>query len=57
MLDADLQQLLADPLHASRKRYLPAGKYTVEITAGRESSRTTLTVTAAKDAGDEDPPE
>ena len=58
MLDADLQQLLADPRHASRKRYLPAGKYTVEITAGRESSRTTLTVTPAKEeGGNEDRPE
>jgi hypothetical protein len=55
MLDADLQQLLADPLHVSRKRYLPAGTYTVEIAAGREVDRTTLRVKPAKkDRDDED---
>ena len=30
------RQLLADPLRATRKRYLPPGRYTVEITAGRQ---------------------
>jgi hypothetical protein len=54
MLDADLRQLLADPLHASRKRYLPAGKYTVEITAGREVDRTTLTVKPARNGASAD---
>jgi photosystem II stability/assembly factor-like uncharacterized protein len=49
MLDADLQQLLADPLHASRKRYLPAGSFTVKIEAGREADRATLRVKAAKE--------
>jgi photosystem II stability/assembly factor-like uncharacterized protein len=54
MLDADLRQLLADPLHASRKRYLPAGKYTVKITAGREMDRTTLTVKPARNGASAD---
>jgi photosystem II stability/assembly factor-like uncharacterized protein len=49
MLDADLRQLLADPLHASRKRYLPAGSYTVELSAGAERDRTTLRVKAPKE--------
>lgn len=55
MLDADLQQLLADPLHASRKRSLPAGTYTLEISAGGHVDRTTLRVTAPReDRSDED---
>ncbi len=49
LLDADLQQLLADPLHASRKRYLPAGTYTVEIAAAGQTDRTTLRVKPAKE--------
>ena len=49
MLDADLRQILADPHHASRKRYLPAGTYTVEIAAGQETARTTLRVKPAKE--------
>ena len=51
MLDADLQQLLQDPLHASRKRYLPAGTYTVEIAAGNRTDRTTLRVKPAPTGG------
>jgi len=55
LLDADLQQILADPLHASRKGYLPAGTYTVQIAAGKETARTTLRVKPAKeDRDDED---
>ena len=44
VLDDALQAALADPLRATRKRYLPAGRYTVEITAGPESAKTRLTV-------------
>jgi photosystem II stability/assembly factor-like uncharacterized protein len=44
LLDADLQQLLADPLHASRKRYLPAGTYTIEIGAAGQVDRTALRI-------------
>jgi hypothetical protein len=49
LLDADLQQLLADPLHASRKRYLPAGAYTIEIAAAGQIDRTPLRVKPAKE--------
>ena len=31
MLDPELERLLADPLRATRKRYLPAGTYTVDV--------------------------
>jgi photosystem II stability/assembly factor-like uncharacterized protein len=49
MLDADLQQLLADPLHASRKRYLPPGRYSVEVAAGGRVEKTALVVKPPKD--------
>jgi hypothetical protein len=52
MLDADLHQILADPLHASRKRYLPAGPYTIEVTAAGHTDRTTLRVKPAKEDRD-----
>jgi hypothetical protein len=48
MLDADLHWFLADPLHASRKRYLPAGTYTIEVAAAGHTDRTTLRVKPAK---------
>jgi hypothetical protein len=54
LLDADLQQLLADPHHARRKRYLPAGKYTIEIAAGGELDRTTLVVKPAREDREEE---
>jgi photosystem II stability/assembly factor-like uncharacterized protein len=54
MLDADLQQLLADPLRASRKRYLPSGLYSVEIASGGRVERTTLLVKLPKEDGKSD---
>jgi len=51
MLDADLQQLLADPLHASRKRYLPPGRYSVEIAAAGRVEKTALVVKPPKEGG------
>jgi len=51
LLDADLQQLLADPLHASRKRYLPPGRYSVEIASGGRADKTALVVKPPKDDG------
>jgi hypothetical protein len=44
VLDDTLQAALADPLRATRKRYLPPGRYTVEITSGAETAKTKLTV-------------
>src|SRR6185369_1708023 len=43
-LDPELFGLLADPLRASRKRYLPPGKYTIEIRSGEALEKTTLNV-------------
>jgi photosystem II stability/assembly factor-like uncharacterized protein len=55
MLDADLQRLLADPLHASRKRYLAPGRYTVEFAAGGRVEKTPLVVKPPKaEAADDD---
>ena len=57
LLDAELETLLADPLRSTRKRYLPPGKYTVEVRSGSAVSTTTLTVTPPKDRrGSEDRP-
>ena len=50
-LDAKLHDLLADPLRATRKRYLPPGKYTVEIRSGQSVEKTTLNVQAEKEGG------
>jgi len=58
-LDAELERVLADPLRSSRKRYLPAGKYTVEVRAGGSSAASTLNVKPPKESGsgdDEDEP-
>jgi hypothetical protein len=59
MLDAELERLLADPLRASRKRYLPPGTYTVEIRAGGAASTSSLRVKPPKadtdDADDDEP--
>jgi photosystem II stability/assembly factor-like uncharacterized protein len=44
VLDDDLLAALADPLRATRKRYLPPGRYTVEISSGADSATTRLTV-------------
>ena len=59
VLDDTLQAALADPLRATRKRYLPPGRYTVEITAGGETARTRLTVKPPREQAraDDDEPE
>jgi hypothetical protein len=44
VLDDELHGLLADPLRGTRKRYLPAGRYTIEVAAGGQTSKTTLRV-------------
>ena len=43
-LDADLYEKLSDPLRARRQRFLPPGKYTIEIEQGVTVEKTTLTV-------------
>lgn len=48
-LDPELYNLLADPLRASRKRYLPPGKYSIEIRSGQAMEKTTLNVQAEKE--------
>ena len=48
-LDPGLYELLADPLRATRRRYLPPGKYTVEIRSGQSVEKTTLNVQAEKE--------
>jgi photosystem II stability/assembly factor-like uncharacterized protein len=48
-LDDELHGLLADPLRDSRARYLPPGKYTVEIRAGKLKKTTRLTVEPPKE--------
>ena len=50
-LDPELYDMLADPLSATRKRYLPPGKYTVEIRSGQSMEKTTLNVQAEKETG------
>jgi hypothetical protein len=51
MLDPELERLLADPMRATRKRYLPPGTYTVEVRAGGATATSTLKVKPPK--GDE----
>ncbi len=48
-LDPELYNLLADPLRATRKRYLPPGKYTIEIRSGAAMEKTTLNVQSEKE--------
>jgi photosystem II stability/assembly factor-like uncharacterized protein len=48
MLDPELERLLADPMRSTRRRYLPPGRYTVEIKSGGATSKTKLTVKAPK---------
>ncbi|HYT32119.1 MAG TPA: hypothetical protein VEO37_05955, partial [Thermoanaerobaculia bacterium] len=43
-LDPQLYKQLEDPLRSTRKRYLPAGKYTVEVRAGSATDKTTLEI-------------
>jgi len=54
MLDPELERLLADPMRATRKRYLPPGTYTVEVRAGGATATTTLKVKAPKDGDTDD---
>jgi photosystem II stability/assembly factor-like uncharacterized protein len=49
-LDPEIYDLLADPLRATRKRYLPPGKYTIEVRSGGSVEKTTLKVEAEKEA-------
>ncbi|HYR47095.1 MAG TPA: hypothetical protein VER78_08815, partial [Thermoanaerobaculia bacterium] len=57
-LDPELYGLLADPLRAARQRYLPPGKYTIEIRSGQSVQKTTLNVQAERENvfGGEDSP-
>ena len=50
-LDPKLYDLLADPLRSTRKRYLPPGKYTVEIRSGDTVEKTKLNVQAERETG------
>jgi photosystem II stability/assembly factor-like uncharacterized protein len=50
-LDPKLYELLADPLRSTRKRYLPPGKYTVEVRSGQAVEKTKLNVQAEKETG------
>jgi photosystem II stability/assembly factor-like uncharacterized protein len=50
-LDPKLYELLADPLRSTRKRYLPPGKYNVEIRSGQAVEKTKLNVQAEKETG------
>ena len=51
MLDPALERLLADPLRSSRRRYLPPGRYTVEVRSGAAMSTSRLTIKAPKEDG------
>jgi photosystem II stability/assembly factor-like uncharacterized protein len=53
-LDQDVLDLLADPLRASRRRFLPPGKYTVLIAVGENQAKTTLTVKGPRRLGAEE---
>ena len=60
-LDADLYEKLADPLRAKRERFLPPGKYSIEIVQGITVEKTTLVVKAEPErpgfGGDEAAPD
>jgi photosystem II stability/assembly factor-like uncharacterized protein len=43
-LDPQLYKQLEDPLRSTRKRYLPPGKYTVEVRVGSATDKTTLEI-------------
>jgi photosystem II stability/assembly factor-like uncharacterized protein len=53
MLDPALERLLADPLRSSRRRYLPPGRYTVEIRSSGATATSRLTIKAPKEDGTE----
>jgi photosystem II stability/assembly factor-like uncharacterized protein len=54
MLDPELERVLADPMRATRKRYLPPGTYTVEVRAAGATATSTLKVKPPKDDESED---
>jgi photosystem II stability/assembly factor-like uncharacterized protein len=55
LTDPELRRILADPLRGTRRRYLPPGKYTVEIASAGLVDKTTLTVKPPKeDKADEE---
>ncbi len=49
MLDPELERILADPLRSTRRRYLPPGRYTVEIRSSGATATSRLTIKAPKD--------
>lgn len=57
MLDPALERLLADPLRSSRRRYLPPGRYTVEVRSSGALATSRLVIKAPKEdgAGDDRP--
>ena len=58
MLDPELERLLADPLRSTRRRYLPPGRYTVEIRSSRATATSRLVIKAPKEeAAEDDRPE
>jgi hypothetical protein len=50
-LDPEVEKLLADPLRATRSRYLAPGKYSVEIRSGGETKKTPLVVKPEREDG------
>jgi photosystem II stability/assembly factor-like uncharacterized protein len=50
-LDPELYERLSDPLRAKRQRYLPPGKYTIEIEQGILVEKTTLVVKPERETG------
>jgi photosystem II stability/assembly factor-like uncharacterized protein len=54
LTDPELARVLADPLRATRKRYLPPGKYTVEIASGGLVEKTSLTIKLPKKDRDDE---
>jgi hypothetical protein len=55
LTDPELRRILADPLRGARKRYLPPGKYTVEVASAGLVDKTSLTVKPPKeDKADEE---
>lgn len=55
MLDPELERLLADPLRSSRRRYLPPGRYTVEIRSAGATATSRLAIKAPKEEDPEAP--
>ena len=53
MLDPELERILADPLRSTRRRYLPPGRYTVEVRSVGATAKSRLTIKAPKDDGAE----